>query len=741
MRPAGNPKMQGVVLGVTLLVAAIASLIGGRASVVVSGSDSQAIEADRVVLYTMPGVVWSEVVEADTPTIDRLVEEGATAAMAPRTASVRPSPLRGYLTLGAGNRAMSASDHESADDVVLTTDEPEALRARVGDHRDGDVAHLAVPELAARQTSEYHGSVVGALGEALAAQGLETGVVSAAEQDMATIAGGPVLAIADADGVVTHGSVRGLVVADESKPFGVTTSAAKFASAVEQILEKADVVLVDPGETARADAFAVLASEEVAESHRRRALEAADDLLASVVELLEPEDLLLVLAPSSPVPLRSEHLVPAIAWGADVDPGFLVSSTTRRPGIVTLTDVAPTVISALGAERPDEMSGRAMRSVPDTDAQRIQIHDDLDSASVFREKFVPSVFYSFIALFVVLSLLVGLVFLGRLPLRGPLAFVCYLILAFPLATFVLSLVPIWKLGSAPSHALLWLITIGLAAAALRMPGSAWAGAVPLLGALFIFITVDLLTGGELLVNAIFGNSVLAAGRFYGIPNTGSALYFGAGVLALGGAAELRGRDSRPVWFIAGLIAVVVLVGAPPFGSDVGGLIMGVAAVAVIFLVEEHDRIPWRVALLAVVAAGAITLGVAYLDSLRDTADQTHLGRFGASLFGGDASALQVVSRKASQAWASLGFSRFTYVVPLGIAALGVLLRRPTSASRTALSGYTNFRAALAGLMVAGILGFAVNDSGVAVPAMLLAQAVPLVVLLGLTSTPAEAPEK
>jgi hypothetical protein len=48
-----------------------------------------------------------------------------------------------------------------------------------------------------------------------------------------------------------------------------------------------------------------------------------------------------------------------------------------------------------------------------------------------------------------------------------------------------------------------------------------------------------------------------------------------------------------------------------------------------------------------------------------------------------------------------------------------------------MSTHRVIRAALAGLIVAGILGFAVNDSGVAVPALLLGQAVPLVVLLAL----------
>jgi drug/metabolite transporter (DMT)-like permease len=174
----------------------------------------------------------------------------------------------------------------------------------------------------------------------------------------------------------------------------------------------------------------------------------------------------------------------------------------------------------------------------------------------------------------------------------------------------------------------------------------------------------------------------------------------------------------------------VITGLPPFGADIGGLLTGIAAAAVILVSDRPTKVPWRYVMLGLVAAVAATLAVAYLDSLRPVAEQTHFGRFGDALFGGDASALRTVLRKASQSWSSLSFSRFTYVIPLGIAALAVLLRRPQGPLREVLPAFPLFRSALAGLLVAGVLGFLLNDSGVAVPAMLLAQGVPLVVLLG-----------
>jgi hypothetical protein len=317
----------------------------------------------------------------------------------------------------------------------------------------------------------------------------------------------------------------------------------------------------------------------------------------------------------------------------------------------------------------------------------------------------------------------------RLPLTAPLVGLCYLVLAVPLATFVMSVVPLYRLGTAAAHVALWSVAIVIAGTGWIVSGPRWTGAVPLLLATSSFIATDLVTGGHLLVNAVFGNSVLAAGRFYGIPNTGSALFFGASVLVLAGIGEhLRAPRSR-VLTVGGLVVLLALIGLPPFGADVGGLLTGIAAAAVILVSGEASRVPWRYVALAIAGAVAATLLVAYVDSLRPVAEQTHFGRFGEALFGGDASAVQTILRKASQSWASLGFSRFTYVVPLGIGALAVMLRAQ-GPLRSVLPRYPRIRAALAGLLLAGVLGFALNDSGVAVPAMLLAQAVPVVVLLG-----------
>jgi hypothetical protein len=730
-----------VILIASAVVSGVVALIGSL-DVRESTGDSHPLRAKRVVVFSMPGVTWSNVRHASMPTFHKLMREGATAALAPRSASVRPSAERGFLTLGAGNRGAAANESSSAqlayrsdEEVAPGVDAARMFHELTGRTVSGAVVHLGVPELQGRQDSEYHGAVVGALGSALVASGKRVGVVSAADQtieidDAHPPSGASALAVVDEHGQVRTGVMRGLVAAGGGGAFGVRTDRRAFREAARTVMDGSDVVLLEAGETLRADEFAKRAEPDRARQLRKLALGRTDGLLRDVWNAIGPRDLLLVIAPSSSSADPQEHLTPIVAWGAGTHPGELVSATTHRAGTVTLTDVAPTILTLFGIESPSSMSGRPIRQV-ESGAVRPLVHDELDQRSVFREGFVPGVFYSFVALFVLLFLLVALVFLLRLPLQAPLVGVCYLILALPLATFILSAVPLWKIGVIPAHVTLWSVAIVIAGAGWLVPGPRWTGALPLLVATASFVSVVLVFGGALLSNAVFGNSVLAAGRFYGIPNTGSALFFGASVLTVTGLGELWTYARRRAFLVAALVVVLVLTGFPMFGADVGGLLTGVAAGAVIVLAARGGRIPWRTLVVVMVVAGGVTLLVAYLDSLRALDQQTHLGRFASELFSGGGTASTTIMRKAQQAFASLSFSRFTYAVPFGVAALAVMMRRPRGPLRDVLATHRLFRAGLIGLLVAGVLGFALNDSGVAIPALLLGQAVPLVVLLGL----------
>ena len=122
------------------------------------------------------------------------------------------------------------------------------------------------------------------------------------------------------------------------------------------------------------------------------------------------------------------------------------------------------------------------------------------------------------------------------------------------------------------------------------------------------------------------------------------------------------------------------------------------------------------------------LGVlAALDLARPEDDRTHLGRFVQRLADGDAGI--VLERKLRANVSILTSSVWTWLVPVCLAFLAFLALRRTGFLHRLQRRVPGVRACLLGALVVGVLGFAFNDSGVAVPAMMFGIVLPWVTWL------------
>jgi hypothetical protein len=383
-----------------------------------------------------------------------------------------------------------------------------------------------------------------------------------------------------------------------------------------------------------------------------------------------------------------------------------------------------------GINTPPSMIGRPMFSVSDGSAHRVRPLADLDTASVFREKFAALFFWVIATVISLLAIVSSLVLWRRRTkaYRVLVAVAYFGLAAFP-AAFLMRPLGYWHFGQIGAHAALYATAAVLALAAWRVTGPRWAGGVALLllaGALF---TADALRAGPLQVNGVLGHSPVVAGRFYGIGNVGTTIIFCTAILGLMTVGELRGWRSVP-WPAAGLLAGVVLVdGLPQFGADFGGLLTGVVAVAVVVRLAAGRRIDvrWIVAigLLAVI----LTAGASLIDVLRPPEVRTHLGRFAETIRSGGVTSLAlIVRRKAASQFGSFAATRWTYFLPAGIVGLALLTAEPRGLLRSVLPQRRLLRAGLWGTVVVGVVGFAVNDSGISITAVTLALAIPLLVL-------------
>ena len=647
----------------------VAVVVAVLATLGVSGGSGPASvplgRSDTVVLVSVPGLRWQDLVATDTPALDAVMSSAAT--MSVRAIGPETSTLEGYLTVGAGNRV-----------------EVNGVRESLVDGR-------CLPVLAAAATAaaddDLNGAEPGALGTRLGELGVTTAVY------------GPLAAIgALMDGA---GCVGSYVAGDSPTTFaaGVTLVQLDGLADVERAADR---------------------SAALADIDRRVA---AMDL---------PEDaLVVVFAPSATNDVAEVTAVgvrhPSGAGPSGPGAGALVSPTTRRVDYVTLPDLAPAILTALDGpttEVPASMNGTEMR-VSTGDSSRAEHEADLADLAervLFRDRAVGPVSVVLVVLLVVCGLAA---LAGRARLARTLA---PIVIAYPTVAFATGLVPYHQLPlefvvvAVPVTAA---VLASVATSAVSRLGP-WAGVGALGTLLWALMVIDVCTGGRLQINTPLGYTPTVAGRFQGYGNLSFGLVGAASIVAATIALHARaGRTT--VLQIATLVGGVttVAVAAPGFGSDVGGTLAIVPAFAVTISLIAGWRVGWPRAIVIGAATVAVLAVLAVVDLQRDAASRTHLGRFLDDLLHGDGGL--VIRRKLRANMAILTSSFWSFVLIGMLVAVAVAAWRRRETVLPAVRRRPALRVFLAGFSTVAVLGYGFNDSGLAVPSIMLAVAIPWVV--------------
>ncbi len=723
--------------GVVLLLVAAALLVApGWASAQEDPSPDP--DRGRVVVVSVPHLTWERFRSSPTPALGRLFERSALASLSVRTAAVETGPSPAYLTMGSGNRAVG-DDSTDRDGVVLGRDEvwngetgEQVFRRLAGIESDAPLLAVNVPRLRSANDAERYGTKVGALGDALADAGRRVAVVGNAGQSVHDVTRRhAALFGVDAHGALGAGTVGPeLLEVDAGAPFGVRTQLDVAVDAVRRELGRSDVLLVELSDLARAEAERPNTSVERGDELYQEALRREDALVDAVLSEVDlGRDTVMVVAPDPPA--GDEQLTVFAVAGPRVEPGWASSGTTRRARYVALTDVAPTVLERLGVGIPTGMEPTAVTSVADPLAfdEKVDVLVDASARAELRDRTFGPFAVVFVGL-VVIDLALAILCLSRYPrLTRWVARLSMWILAVPPVAFLAGALPLQhltpvQLGTAVYGA----AALGAAAAALATRARPRVGPLVIMAALWLVLVVDVCTGARLQIDTLFGYSPVVAGRFAGFGNQAFSLLGIAAIAVVCGAYDLVGpsRSGRPPgWFLGAASAVfaisVVVDGAPGLGSDVGGVLALTPAAVLCVLLLARVRIRVRAIALSLAAALAVLGVFTLIDLARPADDRTHLGRFASKAVSSGVG--QVIERKIatnldvfSTIWA--------WIIPAALVYFAYITWRPNRTIVLVNANHWGYRAfGIAGLSL-GVGAMLFNDSGVSMPAVMLAVALP-----------------
>lgn len=391
----------------------------------------------------------------------------------------------------------------------------------------------------------------------------------------------------------------------------------------------------------------------------------------------------------------------------------LRSPAARITGLALLPDVGATVRASHGMGPSGD--GQALHAVPGRSPDAAL--SLLDASRAFpHSQVIALVLWG-------LPALVGILLLLLSDGRGRIADVARAaVLSLPLVLGVgqwAGLVPWWRTGSWAPLALWAVLSAGMLPllAVILFTTRRWGLRAALtfgLGATLVLGNAA--AGSPRHAGALLGPDLVAGGRFYGISNHLFGLVVGMILVALAGyLPTLRTRRARlAVALRAGLVTAVIAV-APTMGADVGSALALLPALAVLalLLVVRRPRarhLLWLIG--AGVLAAAVVAGVSVLDWLRPPSERSHLGGLVQSVLDGDLA--EVLTGKLTQnlQW-SFG-QPMLLVALLAAVALSAALVVPQRVRWARMARWQEapgVRPVVLAALVAGWLGWAVNDTG------------------------------
>ncbi|MCF2573718.1 hypothetical protein [Brevibacterium sp. UCMA 11754] len=724
-----------------------------------SGEDSEGSQgpAGKTIVYGIPGLTINDIDPVRTPNLYKLFSEGAAANLNVRTIGSATCPGSGWLSMGAGARAQAGPPTDPEQEGNRATCPPLSAPST----SDGVVKKaLDDADDATKSGAEAQRSSDEDLAEASA-----DGTATATIEDFESIKESNV----DSGYSVDYGMLARLV-----REQGKSCVAAEGPGAAYAVADENGIVANYTDDAASADCRLDLVDlgsigssawlydpipdysytvpvffdreERVAEADERLGdkLEEARDSATPGSE--EPTIMVAGLGDSSSLP----QLRAFIASGPGYEPGSLSSASTRTPGLLQLTDIAPGILDQFGVSSP---SGISFDNTPTDDDPQERI-DDLVSesqkaTSIYQHLSTFSLLLdiTFYLLFILCGVLLSRNLLGR---RGGatiaptvhrfLAWASLAVATLPMSAFMAGLFP-WARLPHPGFGLSVSIAVSAAllfGASLLPPwGRTWRGRVAALSLLsFLILSADLITGSHLQGNSLLGYNPIVGGRYYGLGNQGAAIFIVSLFIFLGLAISwLRAKGHRRMVFILplvlGLLAVFVS-GNPSWGAKFGGTIATLAGLLVLLALVSRIRLSIFRLMLIGLASLAVLLGIAFLDWLREPGARSHFGNFFDQIVTGEA--LQVVGRKLG---ANLHIMQINpalaIVTPLAVIAilffLRYLLHFPSIAATSRAGLLANkwrgrlpqvfrdqdvhfgFLAAVTGMAV----GLVLTDSGIAVP--------------------------
>lgn len=648
--------------------------------------------------------------------------EGSVSLLNTNTAGGR-NRQNAAATISSGRVALSSSSERGSEPLIFGPQEtfhgekPQVLfQARTGGTPEpGNLVVLDIPSIQWANQKSQNNSEPGTLGDTLHNKGLKTAAIGNSDVPGVSIKRSAALIAMDSEGIIDQGNVSEEVLTyDPDDPLGHRTNYSMLEEVFLQLQPQTDFMVIDLGDLVRLDYKREQLTAQIYQQEREKILHQYNDFIGMLMKNTDLTNSLLIVAATTPTAEASseKRLFGFLgAQGDGLEEGLLKTPTTKKEGVIALSDIAPSIGSFLQADPDSRYIGRTWQvEAADNNMTMMQ---DIEKRTVFASLLRPS----FVKGYVVLHLIV-LAFIIFFLVFDPKKVIYFTpillgLIAVPAALLIVCLTNITSLWL---YLVLCLIIVAvLVLLSFRLARDKNFDPLLFLCLATVFILlIDTLTGGHLQRFSVLSYDAMSGARYYGIGNEYMGVLMGATIIA---ATLLVQRfQKRPaVLFAAGclFLSVLVILGAPWWGSNFGGFTATLIAFGYTLWHLLGVRLRPRHILIGLSVVALLCGGVFIFDYLRPPELRSHFGQFASAVqASGFPAVKEMVIRKVSMNYKLFTSTIWTKVLLGSLLALGILFYCPVGIFNGLLTKNPAIAAGLVGALLGAFTALIFNDSGI-----------------------------
>lgn len=690
----------------------------------------------KVVILIIDYIDTGDLINAHTPNFDKLMARSGVGLMNIRAKNRYPASS--YMSLATGyrvgtisNSGLAYNSNESVSVLPGLLENSTASSLQAGtlyslftgnEFPSEGVVNLFIEPARKFATSFNPAYQVGSLGLEARELGLNIAILGNSDTRAMPGRNSAILAM-DERGIIPQGNIsQNLLEANSLSPGGLRTNHERMINNMVKLLAVTDILVMDLGDTSRVELSRSNTADDIVAQQRRNAIERNDKLLGRILDNLNMNKTMLIALSPNPNKEMLEQgnfgLTPALVYTPGSESGLLTSSTTRRPGLVSNSDLKSTVFSYLEHNYP----GVGISTIK-SDSNLLTLNQQLNLFKQLRASRNP-LHYTFM-FFAVLSMVIGaLAFIaGRQKFLPYVNYIVYCTLSIPIVFLFISCSNYFSLGG--------VILITFATSLLIAVVTHSLFKQPLDALLFltsitaILLTVDSFTGSRLMLLSPLGSDAIAGGRFYGIGNDYMGVFLSSAIIATSLLLDrLKTFWLKPVHKATlGLIPLAIVstaIGHPLFGTNMGGFITALVSMGFFFIITANKKISVKSIILVVTLAVLGVLGIAQLDAIFNPAP-SHAGKAISNLHSGAGAMVLflMIKTKLGILGSTVYHSAWSLILLLLIFTMIVLKRKaPNNLLKVAVFDPAISKSAKI-LLITAITVFIVNDTGVIAAALTL----------------------